>query len=48
MSAAYGMLPSDAGIDLAGAYTAASLPVVKVQLEEAGLRLARMLNEALQ
>ncbi len=42
----YGALPKDPGVDLAGSYTAAAVPVVKVQLEEAGLRLARVLNEA--
>jgi hypothetical protein len=45
---AYGALPNNPAEDLAGAYTDAAVPVVKVHLEEAGFRLARVLNEALR
>jgi len=44
---AYGKLPPGATPNLADDYVNATLPVVEEQIEKAGIRLARLLNEAL-
>jgi hypothetical protein len=45
---AYGNLPGGPTPDLGQAYEDAAAPVVEVQLEKAGIRLASILNEALE
>ena len=46
ISIAYGRLPEGGDDDLAGAYTETAVPVVDALLQEAGLRLAALLNTA--
>jgi hypothetical protein len=45
---AYGKLPHEATPNLGDAYFNAALPVVETQIEKAGIRLAYILNQALQ
>jgi hypothetical protein len=44
----YGDLPQSKTIELAEAYERPADPVVKEQLERAGARLAKVLNESLK
>lgn len=44
---AYGALPANKGAALGDAYTAMAWPVIQIRLEQAGVRLAAVLNAAL-
>lgn len=45
-SLVYGALPANKGADLGDAYSAMAWPVVQIRLEQAGVRLAAVLNQS--